>query len=136
MAEEVRHLFVYGSLLRGAANHARFCADALTIEPASTTGRLYDLLAGFPAMVEAADGTVYGEAMTFPDLGAALPRIDFLEGYRAAAPERSLYLRHIRPVTLLCPQRTVAAYCYVWGGPLPQGVVPIPSGRWPQPPLE
>ena len=64
MSDEVRWAFVYGTLLRSERNHARFCGDALTIEPASTTGRLYDLHAGFPAMVQAADGTVHGEGKT------------------------------------------------------------------------
>ena len=132
MAGEVRHLFVYGTLLRGGANHARFCADALTIEPASTPGRLYHLPAGFPAMVEDADGTVYGEAMTFSDLDAALARIDVLEGCRPDRPEHSLYLRRVQPVTLLCSGEIVPAYCYVWRGCLPESAVFLPSGRWPQ----
>ena len=62
MPEQVTHILVYGTLLQGAANHARFCADVLTVEPARTTGRLYHLPAGFPAMVEATDGVVYGRS--------------------------------------------------------------------------
>jgi gamma-glutamylcyclotransferase (GGCT)/AIG2-like uncharacterized protein YtfP len=127
---EVTHILVYGTLLRGEPNHARFCADALTIEPASTRGRLYHLAAGFPAMVEDAEGTVYGEAMTFPDLQAALARIDLLEGYRPERPERSLYLRRVQLVTLLRTGEAIPAYCYVWRGPLPEGAVRVPSGRW------
>ena len=130
MAGEVRRLFVYGSLLRGEANHARYCADALTIEPARTTGRLYHLPAGFPAMVEATDGVVYGEAMTFLDLEAPLGKTDLLEGYRPEGPERSLYLRRVQRVTLLGSGQTAAAYCYVWRGRSPHGAVLIPSGRW------
>ena len=130
MAEEVTRVFVYGTLLRGEANHARFCADALTIEPASTRGRLYHLPAGFPAMVEDEEGTVYGEAMTFPDLQAALARIDLLEGYRPEHPEHSLYLRRVQPVTLLRPGQTVPAHCYVWRGPLPEAATLIRAGRW------
>jgi len=130
MAGEVRRVFVYGTLLEGAPNHARFCGDALTIEPARTEGRLYHLPAGFPVMTEAAGGTVYGEAMTFPDLGATLAKLDLLEGYRPEDPERSLYVRRVQPVTLLCTGKSVAAYCYVWQRPLPRGAVLIPSGRW------
>ena len=130
MPGEVTHILVYGTLLRGEANHARFCADAVTIEPASTRGRLYHLPAGFPAMVEDAEGTVYGEAMTFADLQAALARIDLLEGYRPEHPERSLYLRCVQPVTLLRSSLTVPGHCYIWRGPLPAGAVLLPSGRW------
>ena len=130
MRDDVTRVFVYGTLLRGGANHTRFCADALTIGPATTAGRLYDLPAGIPAMVQAADGAVHGEAMTFPDLKATLAKIDFLEGYRPERPEQSLYLRRVQPVTLLSTGETVPAYCYVWRGPLPVGAVVVPSGRW------
>lgn len=56
----VTTLFVYGTLMRGQANHARYCTDALTIEPAVATGRLYHLPTGFPAMVEADEGGCLG----------------------------------------------------------------------------
>ena len=65
MAEDVTTIFCYGTLMRGQINHARYCADALTIEPAVTTGRLYHLPMGYPAMIEADDGQVFGQAMTF-----------------------------------------------------------------------
>ncbi len=130
MAEGVRHVFVYGTLLRGGPNHARFCGDALTIEAARTTGRLYHLPAGFPAMVEAVDGTVYGEAMTFPNLDTVLARLDLLEGYRPEDPERSLYVRRVQGVTLLSTGECVPAYCYVWRGHLPANAALLVSGRW------
>jgi gamma-glutamylcyclotransferase (GGCT)/AIG2-like uncharacterized protein YtfP len=81
-------------------------------------------------MVEAADRTVYGGAMTFPDLEATLARIDYLEGYRPERPERSLYLRRVQRVTLLRSEQTASAYCYVWRGSLPERAVPVTSGRW------
>ena len=43
-------LFVYGTLKRGFWNHDRFCSQAVSIEPATTWGRLYHLPAGFPAL--------------------------------------------------------------------------------------
>jgi len=126
----VTTLFVYGTLLRGAPNHGRYCIDALTIEPASTAGRLYDLLGGFPCMVNSVLGTTYGEAMTFPDIDETLARLDVLEGYRPDSPGRSLFLRRVQTVTLLESGETVPAYCYRWRGLLPEGAVHIPSGRW------
>lgn len=44
-------LFVYGTLKRGFANHGRFCRNAIDIRPASIWGRLYQLPAGYPALV-------------------------------------------------------------------------------------
>ncbi|MEE9368284.1 MAG: gamma-glutamylcyclotransferase family protein [Pontiella sp.] len=43
-------IFVYGTLKRGYWNHERFCSQAVSIEPATTWGRLYHLSAGFPAL--------------------------------------------------------------------------------------
>lgn len=130
MHDEVNRVFVYGTLMHGERNHPYYCGDALSIEPATTTGRLYDLPAGFPTMVSSASGTVHGEAMTFPDIREALARLDVLEGYRPGRPGESLYLRRVQPVTLLNSGATVPAHCYVWRGLLPEGAVPVPSGRW------
>jgi gamma-glutamylcyclotransferase (GGCT)/AIG2-like uncharacterized protein YtfP len=44
-------LFVYGTLKRGQWNHDRFCRNAVDIRPATIVGRLYQLPAGFPAVV-------------------------------------------------------------------------------------
>jgi gamma-glutamylcyclotransferase (GGCT)/AIG2-like uncharacterized protein YtfP len=43
-------LFVYGTLKKGFWNFDRFCTRAISIEPATTWGRLYQLSAGFPAL--------------------------------------------------------------------------------------
>jgi gamma-glutamylcyclotransferase (GGCT)/AIG2-like uncharacterized protein YtfP len=43
-------LFVYGTLMRGQANHRRFCAGAALIRPATIPGRLFHLRAGYPAV--------------------------------------------------------------------------------------
>ncbi len=43
-------LFVYGTLKKGFWNFDRFCTWAVSIEPATTWGRLYQLPAGFPAL--------------------------------------------------------------------------------------
>jgi len=81
-------------------------------------------------MVSSAFGTVYGEAMTFPDVDEVLARLDVLEGYHPERPEQSLYLRRMQAVTLLDSGATVPAHCYVWRGLLPAGAVLVPSGRW------
>ena len=43
-------LFVYGTLKKGFWNFDRFCTRAISIEPATTWGRLYLLPAGFAAL--------------------------------------------------------------------------------------
>ena len=43
-------LFVYGPLKKGFWNFDRFCTRTISIEPATTWGRLYHLPAGFPAL--------------------------------------------------------------------------------------
>lgn len=131
MADRVKHLFVYGTLMQGQANHDHFCADALTIEPAVSAGRLYHLPMGYPALVEADNGHVVGEAMTFTDLAAKLVALDHLEGYRPNQPEQSLYLRRIRPISVLKSGLTVPAYCYIWRGKMPSGSILAAPGRWP-----
>jgi gamma-glutamylcyclotransferase (GGCT)/AIG2-like uncharacterized protein YtfP len=130
MADHVNHFFVYGTLMRGQANHARFCAGALTIEPAVTTGRLYHLPMGFPAMVEASDGQVFGEAMTFPDIEAVLSQTDILEGYDPRRPDSSMYRRVAVPVLIEPSGQRATAWAYVWNRPLPQGATMLPTGRW------
>ena len=130
MADHVKHLFVYGTLMRGQVNHARFCADALTIEPAVTTGRLYHLPAGFPAMIEADGGQVFGEAMTFPDIEAVLRQTDLLEGYDPLRPDTSMYRRLVLPVLIEPSKRSVTAWSYIWNRPLPQAAMLLPAGRW------
>ena len=126
----VTTLFVYGTLMRGEANHARFCADALTIEPAVTIGRLYHLPMGFPAMIEADDGQVFGEAMTFVDLCAKLRTLDVLEGYRPDRPEQSMYLRRRCIISIIEADPLVPAFCYVWQGSLPTRSRLLNRGMW------
>jgi gamma-glutamylcyclotransferase (GGCT)/AIG2-like uncharacterized protein YtfP len=126
----VKHLFVYGTLMRGQANHARFCAEALTIEPAVTTGRLCHLPMGFPAMVETDDGQVFGEAMTFPDLDAVLRQTDLLEGYDPRRADSSMYRRVVVPVLIEPSGQRVMAWAYVWNRSLPRGAAALPSGHW------
>jgi gamma-glutamylcyclotransferase (GGCT)/AIG2-like uncharacterized protein YtfP len=132
---EVTTLFVYGTLVVGGSLHEKWCGDRLTVEAASTTGLLYDLPYGFPALVEGGAGPVYGQAMTFPDLQATLDRLDLLEGYSPGNPQGSFYIRRVRPVTLLDSKRRVRAHCYVWRGRLPDGARHLPYGVWvPRPP--
>jgi gamma-glutamylcyclotransferase (GGCT)/AIG2-like uncharacterized protein YtfP len=130
MDDEVQVVFVYGTLLVGGVLHDRWCGDAVTIEPASTNGKLYDLPLGFPALKPGGRDPVYGQVMVFPDLAATLERLDILEGYNPEDPRQSMFLRRVRPVALLDSKQRIHAYCYLWRGPLPDGAVHLPSGMW------
>jgi len=63
-------MFVYGTLMRGHANHRRFCAGALLIRTATIRGRLFHLPAGYPAVsVETVHVIARGSADLERDLG-------------------------------------------------------------------
>ncbi len=126
---DIQHVFVYGTLKRGQRNHDRFCGDALTIEPAVTTGCLYDTPYGFPAMFDAPYGQVLGEAMTFKDIAKTLKCLDLLEGYRHGC--ESHYIRIEKSVTILTNGKVVSAWVFVYPKhrQFPD-FIPIPSGSW------
>lgn len=126
----IKYVFVYGTLKKGQRNHDRFCGDALTIEPAVTTGRLYHLPYGFPAMFDAPDGQVFGEVMTFPDTRRTLERLDHLEGYRPG-DGRSHYIRMKKTATILDNVKKVVVWAYVYpNGKLQPDFTIVPSGHW------
>lgn len=116
----IHRVFVYGTLLRGLANHhwlegGRFVAPAVTAEPLL----LVDL-GDYPALLEQPGTPVVGEVWEVDDRG--LERLDRLEDYPA------LYDR--RPVRL---QSGESALVYVLRGvPEDHGAVatPIPSGDY------
>jgi len=116
--------------MSGFWNHDRYCGEALTIEPAVTTGRLYHLPYGFPAMFDALDEQVFGEVMTFPDIEKTLERLDLLEGYRPG-DTRNHYIRIDKTVTLLKSGSKVAAWVYVYPkARLRPDFISVPSGCW------
>jgi gamma-glutamylcyclotransferase (GGCT)/AIG2-like uncharacterized protein YtfP len=116
--------------MRGMSNHDRFCGDALTVEPAVTTGRLYHLPYGFPAMFDATDGQVSGEVITFPEIEKTLERLDRLEGYRPG-DGRSHYIRIDKIVTILNSGRIVPAWVYVYQKHrMSSDFKPVTSGCW------
>ena len=61
-------LFVYGTLKRGFGNHRRLCRGLVRAEAAEIRGKLYDLPAGYPALV-------IPEASTLA-VGTSQPRAD------------------------------------------------------------
>lgn len=90
-------VFVYGTLRPGESNAGIVEPLALSVRPADLHG--WTLVAshggGYPYAVPAADRLVRGVIYTFPTGVAAgvLRRLDFLEGFDEADPQRSHYLR-------------------------------------------
>ncbi len=103
-------IFVYGTLRRGAENHA-LVAHARRAEPARARGRIFWLPAGYPALVPGEGegaGAVEGELLEFDGavLDATLRALDAFEG------EGELYLRREIEVETASGRRIVA-WAYV-----------------------
>ena len=95
-------LFVYGTLKRGYWNHDRFCAQAISIEPATVWGRLYHLAAGFPAL-EVPENTILAQGTNDPLTDAVTQgRID-IQGFDR--PPGDWDLAHGELVTFTDPLR-------------------------------
>lgn len=115
-------LFVYGTLMPGQAQSARL-GPLLHAIPGQTSGRLYHLPAGYPALVDDPAGVVHGVVVLLAE-PARLMALDDYEG--------PLYQRG------LCWASTedgpVEAWCWrVRPSDLPPGAQLLPLGRWPGP---
>jgi gamma-glutamylcyclotransferase (GGCT)/AIG2-like uncharacterized protein YtfP len=71
----------------------------------------------YPAAIPSDDGQVWGELYEMLDPIAVLDTLDEIEGYRAAEPERSLYLR-VRTDVTLDDGRSTPAWAYFYNAPL------------------
>jgi len=112
-------LIVYGTLMFGERNH-RFCRNAVSINPCTITGTLYDTGYGFPAFVPEGENTVAAELIEIPfeDWEA----VDRLEGYPR------LYDRLMFPAKLADGMDTTG-WVYVMHN-LPERAQVIESGSW------
>lgn len=126
--------FVYGTLMHGQANFDACAADVLTATPATLTGSLYHLSAGYPVMFDTEDGTVVGEIMTFPDPARTLTVFDELEGVDPAAPERGFYMRVVRKAQPVDGGPPVRCWTYLARpeqlGRVQPYATPVPAGDW------
>lgn len=119
MKRNTVQIITYGTLMTGERNH-RFCRNAVSIQPCTFTGTIYDTGWGFPAFRPEGNATVRGELMEIPI--ADWPAVDRLEGYPR------LYDRMLVPATLE-DGGTVEAWVYVMNNIPPQAKV-IASGDW------
>ena len=112
-------IIAYGTLMTGESNH-RYCRNAVSIQPCTITGTIYDTGWGFPAFRPEGNATVRAELIEIPI--ADWPAMDQLEGYPR------LYDRMLVPATLE-DGGTVEAWVYVMNNIPPQAKV-IASGDW------
>jgi gamma-glutamylcyclotransferase (GGCT)/AIG2-like uncharacterized protein YtfP len=112
-------LIVYGTLMSGERNH-KFCKNALSIEPCTVTGTLYDTGCGFPAFQPEGENTIHTELIEIPLRDWFT--IDRLEGYP------KLYDRQLFTCTL-ADGTTDSGWIYIMHT-LPTAASVIESGSW------
>ena len=112
-----RHIFFYGTLMRGFALRERACIEPWLgfVGGGSVRGALFDL-GPYPALVAGA-GIVRGEVYACLDAARLLPRVDALEHYDPDSPRTGEYRRERMPARL-DDGRTLAVWAYVYNRPL------------------
>ena len=115
MSEQV---FFYGTLRTGFNRTTRAGIDTFLkfAGRAWISGKLFDL-GIYPAAVPASDARVWGEVFEMADPSTVLAALDRIEGYRAAEPDRSLYMR-ARVAATLDDGRTEDVWVYFYNAPL------------------
>ncbi len=123
MATTIGCIFVYGTLKRGQCRERSWPRQPLSVEPAWTLGRLYDL-GPYPALV-AGDDRVRGELWRFAaeDLPETLRVLDGIEGFRNQPGD--LYRRVVAECMTKAGQ-VANAFTYRYARPLPASVRTIP----------
>ena len=113
-------VFVYGTLKPGGTYHQQFCLPYLRkAQPAQVRGLLYDLPnLGYPAM-PLGDGWVK----------AAMPGVDYLEGYNPKSDDNQEYARQWLMVFDLRGQPLGEAWLYVMDE-LPTEAGWLSEGEW------
>ena len=113
-----RAVFVYGTLMRGQCRERSWPRRPLSIEPAWTLGRLYDL-GHYPALVEGTD-RIAGELWNFAaeDIGETLRVLDRIECYCQRTDD--LYRRLLIECTTVAGD-LASAFTYCYARPLPDG---------------
>ncbi|WP_052948685.1 gamma-glutamylcyclotransferase family protein [Mesobacillus campisalis] len=101
-------VFVYGTLRKNESNHS-FLKDAILVsQDCYTQGELYDSPYGYPFMVQADEGKVFGELYKINE--HQLSELDKLEDYFGPGGD-NLYERVVQ--TVFTPERSFDAYVYL-----------------------
>jgi gamma-glutamylcyclotransferase (GGCT)/AIG2-like uncharacterized protein YtfP len=121
---EVNHIFVYGTLRRGAGAYEVFGLGDHTdfVSTTRLTGHAIYHLGGFPGIRESLDDVVIGDLMKIKDT-KLLRSLDQYEGYRADDPDNSLYHRKMVLVD------DIPSWVYVYNGRV-KDTARISSGDW------
>ncbi|MCT2534206.1 gamma-glutamylcyclotransferase [Aquibacillus koreensis] len=92
-----KHLvFVYGTLRANQGNHHFLRTASIIAQHSWTTGKLYNVGCGYPAMTLEHGSKVYGELYKVSD--EVLVQLDMLEDYQKDNLENGLYDRTVRTV--------------------------------------
>lgn len=112
--EDVKYLFVYGSLMEGFFNSERALVGKVRKRiKAKTKGKLYHLIdKGYPAMIDGED-TVYGELLITDGLGELFPALNKIENYFGKNDPRNEYDRLIIEVETQNGEK-VSTYIYMY----------------------
>lgn len=135
-------VFVYGTLKPGGLYWYRFCeGKVLGTQPAKVRGQLYQLEAGYPALLPGWEGEganaarevwAHGFVLTLADPDA-LEGLDQLEGYQEGrAPGHNEYQRVRTEVRLLPEDSPCEAWIYIMSATSirQQGGHLIEDGDW------
>ncbi len=122
LQSQMKHLFVYGTLMRGERRAATVEGGTYLCDGRVEGFCLY-YLGDYPGIYPTPGGQVFGEIFCFEDIALALSRLDVFEDVP------SLFRREILPV--LSDSSPLEAWIYVLqedpGGRFP----PIIGGHWP-----
>jgi gamma-glutamylcyclotransferase (GGCT)/AIG2-like uncharacterized protein YtfP len=125
------YLFAYGTLQPGLApaDVAPLVEKLKPIGEGAVRGLLYDL-GGHPGAIidPSTDQKIKGLVLELPKDEDLLPALDAYEEFDPATPERSPFLRILRPVEL-ASGGTLDCWVYIWNGN-PASAPIIPCGRF------
>ncbi len=114
LLESELRFFVYGTLKPGQIGFLRYCqAHQPQVQPAKTSGRIYHLPVGYPAMT-AEPGQVQGVLLRFPPNPEILHTIDRYEDHDPQAPPaQNLYQRLKQEIWSLTGKSLGLAWIYL-----------------------
>lgn len=122
---KTNHVFVYGSLRKHEHNHHVLADSILVAEQCSMKGKLYDTGHGYPAMIQEAEGNVYGELYRVTD--EVLSSLDTLEGYYGEGKDNHF---ERRTGTVNTDSGQLEAYVYMYKKENVIGLSSIEYGDW------
>jgi gamma-glutamylcyclotransferase (GGCT)/AIG2-like uncharacterized protein YtfP len=121
-------LFVYGTLMSGFSGHEAFLVDSQFVSHGILYGaRLVHLEEGFPGALEG-EGQILGEVYRVDEF--TLKAIDLYEEFNELFPEKSFYLRKLKPVWLIPMNEWVEAWVYLLNPKLVIEFTEVPGGNW------